>query len=163
MWSLNSHIRKLATDRRLLKLYLCSKGVFIESHVKEIACVFEVIAALCAELDRCSVVFRFPFFSLLLALGYRGSSFLSGWQAWLSAVTSSRSWLRGVVVLYIASCFPESSPELVALTGSPFFRSSSSKEAQKLNSTQRMLSWLQGGSQPALNLFVILVPGGSQP
>lgn len=58
--------------------------------------------------------------SLLLAVGYRGSSFLSGWQAWLSAVTSSRSWLQGVVVLYIASRFPVSSPELVTLTDSPF-------------------------------------------
>lgn len=44
-----------------------------EFHVKEIACAFEVTAAHCAELDRCSVVFRFPFFSLLLALGSRGS------------------------------------------------------------------------------------------
>lgn len=48
------------------------------------------------------------------------ASFLSGWTAWLSAVISSRSWFRGVVVLYIASCFPMSSPELVPLTDSPF-------------------------------------------
>lgn len=78
----------------------CGKVVFIELHVKKIACIFEVITRHCAELDRGSVVFGFPFFSLLLTLRYSGSSFLSGWKAWLSALTSSHTWLQGVVVLY---------------------------------------------------------------
>lgn len=50
--------------------------VFIELCMEKMACIFEIITTHCAELDRCSVVFGFPFFSLLLALHYSGSSFL---------------------------------------------------------------------------------------
>lgn len=131
--------------------------VFIELYVKKIACIFEVITTCCAELDRCSVVFGFPFFSLLLALHYSGSSFLSGWKAWLSAVTSSHTWLQVVVVLYAASCltvFPPPPPQAVALRVT--FLKVSIKRHNKC--IQIILQWFLHSFLPALDSSVIPLP-----
>lgn len=57
------------------------------------ACILEMVTTHCADVDRCSMEFGSPSFSLLLTQPYSSSSPLWGWKALLLAVTSSHAWL----------------------------------------------------------------------
>lgn len=64
----------LCTRESFPKLTFTAALYVTEVHVEKMACIFEMITTHCAEVDRCSMAFGSPSFSLLLTSLPRSAS-----------------------------------------------------------------------------------------